>query len=114
MAGKLNGAIPAQTPRGCLRLYVSTLVERFSDVSPIVKVGMLQQCSTTSRPRKTSPAASARVFPCSVVMLAARSSMLSRIRAWNLSITRALLGTETSFHVENASFAAAVAASISS
>lgn len=67
MAGKLKGQIPAHTPRGCLYEYESSDEARFSAVSPIIKVAAPHVCSTTSRPRKTSPRASARVLPCTQI-----------------------------------------------
>src|SRR6202012_2427124 len=50
MAGKLNGVIPAQTPSGCRNEYASTSVETCSEDSPLSRVGMPQEYSTTSRP----------------------------------------------------------------
>ena len=84
IAGKLKGAIPAHTPRGTLYEYVSMPLETFSSVSPIKWLAAPQVVSTTSRPLKTSPRASARVFPCSLVMMAASSSWCSRMSAWYL------------------------------
>jgi hypothetical protein len=37
IAGKLNGVIPAQTPKGCLIDQLSTLVPTFSVNSPLSK-----------------------------------------------------------------------------
>jgi hypothetical protein len=100
MAGKLKGAMPAQTPRGTLYEYVSMPFDTFSSVSPIRWLAAPHVVSTTSRPLKrrqdenerrrqrqhlnTSPRASASVLPCSRVMMAASSSWCSRMRAWYL------------------------------
>ena len=73
MAGKLNGVMPATTPRGCLIEYESTPVDTFSEKPPFCRCGMPQANSTTSRPRATSPAASAATLPCSLVISAAIS-----------------------------------------
>lgn len=48
MAGKLKGAIPAQTPMGRVYEYVSMSLAMLGIVSPICREVMLQQCSTTS------------------------------------------------------------------
>src|SRR3954468_1388124 len=42
MAGKLNGVIPAQTPRGCRNENRSTPVETWSEKSPLSSEGMPQ------------------------------------------------------------------------
>ncbi|KNC31679.1 hypothetical protein FF38_10337 [Lucilia cuprina] len=91
IAGKLKGAIPAVTPKGKTKEYVSISRATLATVSPICKEGMLQQCSTTSKnlrkPRKTSPSASAKVLPCSRVIFLANSPILALIKACNLNIT---------------------------
>jgi hypothetical protein len=69
IAGKLNGAIPATTPNGALNEYVSIPLPTFYIVSPIDNEAIEQACSTTSKPLRTSPLASGRVFPCSKVKL---------------------------------------------
>mmetsp|Transcript_597 Transcript_597/g.2120 ORF Transcript_597/g.2120 Transcript_597/m.2120 type:complete len:277 (+) Transcript_597:1909-2739(+) len=114
MAGKLNAHTPATTPRGWRKLYVSMPRLTFPTVSPIIKFGMPQACSTTSSPRNTSPFASCKVLPCSAVMIAASSSMLSRMACCNLNITRARFEGVTSFHVSNAFLELATARSKSS
>ena len=55
IAGKLNGVIPATTPRGWRIEYTSIPVEACSEKWPRSKVGMPQACSITSSPRCTSP-----------------------------------------------------------
>ena len=50
IAGKLNGAIPAQTPKGNLYEWVSIPRAALKRVSPIDKDAIAQPCSTTSRP----------------------------------------------------------------
>src|SRR6202167_6221910 len=58
IAGKLNGVMPATTPSGSRKEYMSTLVETWSEYSPFSRLGIPQANSTTSRPRCTSPSAS--------------------------------------------------------
>ncbi len=48
MAGKLNGVIPAQTPKGVRKDMVSMSLAMPCIVSPSCKLVTLQQCSTTS------------------------------------------------------------------
>jgi len=48
IAGKLNGVMPAVTPIGSRRLYVSMSWAMFGNVSPRMALVILQQCSTTS------------------------------------------------------------------
>eukprot|EP00698_Gefionella_okellyi_P013677 TRINITY_DN3763_c0_g1_i1.p1 TRINITY_DN3763_c0_g1~~TRINITY_DN3763_c0_g1_i1.p1 ORF type:complete len:705 (-),score=165.84 TRINITY_DN3763_c0_g1_i1:76-2190(-) len=110
MAGKLKGVIPAQTPNGWRYEYRSMSLDTLPTVSPIINDGMLNVCSTTSRPRKTSPCASAKVLPCSVVIDSANASMLSRISCAYFIMTRARLETLVFDHLSKA-FAAAVTAS---
>jgi hypothetical protein len=57
-----------------IHAYQGVLSNPYSTYSPIP-----QQLSTTSRPLKMSPLASCSVLPCSRVMLAANSSVWSRI-----------------------------------
>ena len=114
MAGKLNGVIPAQTPSGCWILYISTPVATFSINAPCCRLPMPEACSTTSRPRNTSPLASARVLPCSSVSMAASSSMLSRISCWYFKKMRERVLIGVLRQVLNASAAAATAWLISS
>lgn len=52
IAGKLNGAIPAVTPKGSTSEYVSMSFETFGNVSPNKWEGIPQQCSTTSARKK--------------------------------------------------------------
>jgi hypothetical protein len=51
MAGKLNGVIPAHTPRGWSTVSQSTLRAMFSSVSPKRSVGAPQAYSMFSIPR---------------------------------------------------------------
>jgi hypothetical protein len=83
MAGKLKGEILAQTPRGSLLLSVSMSFDT-SSLSPMRVEVMAVADSTTCRPRRTSPLASARVLPCSRVMAAAISGVWARIKCWSL------------------------------
>lgn len=79
ITGKLNGAIPAHTPSGTLKLYVSIFLDIFSTVSPIDSDAVLHVYSTTSNPLITSPLASANVLPYSLVIASANLSILSLI-----------------------------------
>ncbi|MCY1414621.1 hypothetical protein D9M71_300760 [compost metagenome] len=71
IAGKLNGVIPATTPRAWRRAWESMLLPMFSLTSPFSRCGPPQANSTTSMPRTTSPRASECTLPCSAVMIAA-------------------------------------------
>mmetsp|Transcript_108572 Transcript_108572/g.324663 ORF Transcript_108572/g.324663 Transcript_108572/m.324663 type:complete len:403 (+) Transcript_108572:517-1725(+) len=114
MAGKLKGQMPAQTPSGWRTEYVSTSDATCSDISPAWMAAMLQLFSTTSRPRKTSPLASAIVLPCSFVMILASSSVWSRIRSAYLNMMRWRAVTGTSRQDLKASLAISTACRISS
>ena len=74
MAGKLNGVMPATTPSGWRMEYTSTPVEACSVCSPFNNCPTPQANSMFSRPRLTSPAASASTLPCSAVSSRAMSS----------------------------------------
>lgn len=65
-------------------------------------------------PLKTSPSASTRVFPCSLVMFFANSAMLSRMIPWNFSITCCRVRIDVWLQVLYARFADSTAACISS
>ena len=67
MTGKLNGVIPATTPRGWRMEYTSTPVDACSLYSPLRRWGTPQANSMFSRARATSPRASAVTLPCSEV-----------------------------------------------
>ena len=81
IAGKLNGVIPAATPRGWRIEYTSTPVEACSEYEPLSSVGIPQTYSITSIPRCTSPSASESTLPCSAVSSFARSSRCSSKRS---------------------------------
>ena len=68
ITGKLKGQIPAQTPKGCLYVYMSTPLEIFSIVSPIICEETFVDVSKTSSPLVNSPTESERIFPCSSEM----------------------------------------------
>ncbi|MNY46854.1 hypothetical protein D3C86_1820740 [compost metagenome] len=82
--------------------------------SPSCRLPMLAACSTTSRPRNTSPSASGRVLPCSAVRIAASSFMFSRISCWYLRKMRARAPIGVLRQVLKAALALATAAFISS
>ena len=73
ITGKLNGVMPATTPTGWRTVKASTPVETFSVRSPFSISPMPQANSMTSRPRATSPSASARTLPCSALIISASS-----------------------------------------
>ncbi|SOO19064.1 exported hypothetical protein [Xanthomonas citri pv. fuscans] len=81
--------------------------------SPSCRLPIAAACSTTSRPRNTSPSASARVLPCSALSSAASSGMFSRISCWYLRKIRARAPTGVLRQVAKARLAAATAASTS-
>ena len=58
IAGKLNGVIPAQTPKGCLTDQLSIFVPTFSVNSPLRTCGIPHANSTTSNPLVREPFAS--------------------------------------------------------
>ena len=81
IAGKLNGVIPAQTPRGWRTLKLSTPPATFSLSSPLRSCGIPQANSTISMPRVTDPLASSRVLPCSDEQMRASSSRWASTRS---------------------------------
>src|SRR5665647_1163992 len=87
ITGKLNGVMPATTPRGCRIEYTSTPVEACSENPPLSSCGTPAANSTFSRPRAISPAASERTLPCSAVTIAASSSVRSRRSSRNAKST---------------------------
>ena len=113
IAGKLNGVMPTQTPMGWRSVYVSTPPATFSANSPSCNVPIEQACSTTSRPRNTSPSASAMVLPCSALKVCAMRPICSLTRACSFSMMRARAASGVFFQVLNAVLAQATAASIS-
>jgi hypothetical protein len=92
MAGKLNGVMPATTPRGWRIEYTSTPVDACSLNPPLMRFGMPQANSTFSSPRATSPRASDSTLPCSAVRWAAISLRLASTssRKWNMTSDRRL------------------------
>ena len=75
MAGKLNGVMPATTPRGWRRLYTSIPSDTCSLISPLRWCAIPHANSTFSSPRATSPAASDTTLPCSPLITRASSSV---------------------------------------
>ena len=74
MHGKLNGVMHPTTPIGWRSERTSTPPATCGEKSPFSSSGTPHANSMHSRPRCTSPAASARVLPCWAVMTAASSS----------------------------------------
>ena len=89
MAGKLNGVIPATTPRGWRSEWTSMPVPAPLENSPLSRCGAPAANSTTSTPRWMSPFASGKVLPCSLESRVASSSMFSVIRSTHFSRIRA-------------------------
>ncbi len=77
MTGKLNGVMPATTPRGSSTVRMSTPVEISELDEPFSWLRMPHANSTFSMPRATSPRASSSTLPCSRVTAAASSSRLA-------------------------------------
>ena len=109
MAGKLNGVIPATTPRGWNSLQESMLGPTFLLCSPFNNWGAPQANSTFSIPRCNSPAASWLILPCSAPINAIISSACSSSKLLNLNITRARLLTGVLRHSTNAFCALTIA-----
>ena len=93
MAGKLNGVMPATTPRGWRIWYTSMPVLTCSLNPPLSRCGMPVANSRFSSPRATSPSASERTLPCSRVRCAAISSRCwsARLRMRNMISVRLLM-----------------------
>ena len=81
--------------------------------APARKLSPLPTHGHSRSPRRTSPSASASVFPCSRVMLAASSFMFCLMMFWKLNMICCRVRTEVRDHVLNASLAASTAACIS-
>ena len=113
MTGKLNGVIPATTPRGSSTVCTSTPVDTSLEYEPFNRWGRPQANSTFSRPRATSPAASLSTLPCSAVTAAARSGAAWATRSRKRKSTAALELSEPAPHSAAASFATSTAASTS-
>ena len=114
MTGKLNGVMPATTPRGSSTVCTSTPLETSVECAPFMRWGMPQANSTFSMPRATSPLASLSTLPCSAVMSAASAPRCpsSSSRRRNRVAARAL--NEVAAHSRAASLAPATACATSS
>ena len=113
ITGKLNGVMPATTPRGWRTDEASTPVETSSLNSPFSRWGMPQANSTTSMPRATSPRASSRTLPCSAVTAAARSSRWRSHSSRKAKRIRLRAVSDVSRHASAAAAAPVTAASTS-
>src|SRR5665647_3425624 len=78
MAGKLKGAMPANTPSGSRKLTVSWPVATFISDSPFMSMGAPTATSIASMIFTTSPRASSRFLPSSVETRVAISSIFAR------------------------------------
>ena len=113
MIGKLNGVMPATTPRGWRIDQASIPVPTWSVYSPFSRCGMPQANSTTSSPRCTSPSASDSTLPCSAVMIADISRRSRSSSSFSLNITRARRSGGVLAQAGQAALAAATAVSTS-
>mmetsp|Transcript_22268 Transcript_22268/g.48600 ORF Transcript_22268/g.48600 Transcript_22268/m.48600 type:complete len:283 (-) Transcript_22268:288-1136(-) len=81
--GKFHGVIAAQTPTGCLK----TSMRRSEDVdgitSPYVRLASSANHSIKLAAYEISPIASANGFPCSLIMMYARSFWLASTRSYH-------------------------------
>ncbi len=114
MAGKLNGVMPTQTPNGCISELESMSRPTLEENSPLSRCGMPQANSTTSSPRVTSPWASEKTLPCSLVISRATSSRRASSSALKRNITRARTSGGVFDQPSNAAWAAAMASRVSS
>ena len=114
MAGKLNGAMAAQTPTGCRKVSVSTAVATFSSTRPCMVWGMAVAASTISMARPTSARASGKVLPISRVTARAISSWWASSTWRKPNSQRARSIVERLRQAGKAARAAATAASTSS
>ena len=114
IAGKLNGVIPATTPKGWRIEYTSIPVEACSEKWPRSSVGIPQACSITSSPRCTSPTASDKTLPCSSVRIFAISSRCECTSSRTRNMMSVRFDSETARQLSNASLAAATACPTSS
>ena len=113
MTGKLNGVMPATTPKGWRRVQLSMPVATCSVKSPLSNCGMPVANSTMSMPRATSPCASVNTLPCSAVMAWAKASLWMCKSSKNLNMTRARRKGGASAQAGNAACAAATACATS-
>ena len=114
MIGKLNGVMPATTPRGSLIENTSMPPDTWSEYSPLSRCGSPHANSTTSRPRWTSPNASETTLPCSSEMTSASSRARASTSCRKANITLARLVSEVSPQLSKAAVAAATAVATSS
>ena len=114
MAGKLNGVIPTQIPKGCRILQLSILLPTFSENSPLIKCGTPHINSTTSIPRVIEPIESLITFPCSSVTCAASLSISLTRSSLNLKNILDLVSGGVLDQELNAFFAEIIACSTSS
>ena len=114
MAGKLNGVMPATTPRGWRTVYTSTPVDACELKLPLRRSARPHAYSMFSSPRATSPSASERTLPCSAVKRAAISAELASTRLRKASISFVRAASDVWRQSSKAALAEATAASTSS
>ena len=103
IAGKLNGVMPATTPRGWRIEKTSTPVETCSENPPFSRWGMPVANSTFSRPRCTSPIASESTLPCCDVRTLATSALRVSISSRIRNMISARLESDVARHAGSAS-----------
>ena len=112
--GKFQGVIAAQTPTGCLITRIRFPGCPMGMVSPYTRLASSANHSTKPAPYKTSPRDSANGFPCSVVMIKARSSWCLIMRSCQFRIIqdrcRAVIFRQAGQAASAASMAQAVSA----
>ena len=113
MAGKLNGVMPAHTPKGWRIDQESKPRPTFSEKAPFNSSGMPHANSTTSMPRVSSPRASSSTLPWSVMMRSTNASKCCSTSVLKRNRTRARESAGVAAHPEKAVWAAAMTPSTS-
>jgi len=113
IAGKFQGAIPANTPTGSRYWVVSYPGVAFMIAGPFNNCGAPAANSTTSVTFSTSPMASSQFLPCSSATRRVSSSWCRSRRAFIRKRTCTLLFGGVSAHAGKAALAAAIADSTS-
>jgi len=87
IAGKFQGAMPANTPMLSIYCVVSYPTEQFMSAGPFIKCVIPQANSTTSVTLRTSPIASSSTFPFSFATMSVSSSRCLSSSAFILKST---------------------------
>ena len=110
IAGKLKGAMPANTPSGSRYVTVSCPAETFIRLSPFIIIGAPTASSHASMILMTSPRASSRFLPSSRLTRRVTSSMCSSRSAFHLNSTWVRTAAGLSDHRTKAWWADSMAA----